>query len=52
MYVSQSVDLSEPIYFIHFIPNGCLDADEVKVDLDIFQYQEKVKLISQFNGLS
>ena len=30
------------------IPNGCLDAYEVKVDIDIFQYQEKVKLISQF----
>ena len=28
------------------IPNGCLD--EVKVNIDIFKYQEKVKLISQF----
>ena len=26
------------------IPNGCLDAYEVKVNIDIFQYQEKVKL--------
>ena len=40
------------------IPNGCLEAYEVKVDIDILQYQEKVKLISQlqrffsfFNGL-
>ena len=30
------------------IPNGCLDAYEVKVSIDIFKYQEKVKLISQF----
>ena len=30
------------------IPNGCLDAYEVKVNIDIFQYQEKVKIISQF----
>ena len=33
---------------ILYIPNGCLDAYEVKLDLDIFQYQEKVKPISQF----
>ena len=31
-----------------YIPNGCLDAYEVKVNIDIFKYQEKVKLISQF----
>ena len=30
------------------IPNGCLDAYEVKVNIDIFQCQEKLKLISQF----
>ena len=30
------------------IPNGCLDADEVKVNIDIFQFQERVKIISQF----
>ena len=30
------------------IPNECLDAYEVKVNIDIFKYQEKVKLISQF----
>ena len=30
------------------IPNGCFDAYEVKVNRDIFKYQEKVKLISQF----
>ena len=30
------------------IPNGCFDAYEVKVNKDIFKYQEKVKLISQF----
>ena len=28
------------------IPNGCFDAYEVKVNKDIFQYQEKVNLIS------
>ena len=33
---------------ILLIPNGCLDAYEVKVNMDIFKYQEKVKLISQF----
>ena len=27
------------------IPNGCLDAYEVKVNIDIFKYQEKVNLI-------
>ena len=31
-----------------YIPNGCFDAYEVKVNKDIFKYQEKVKLISQF----
>ena len=30
------------------IPNGCFDGYEVKVNKDIFQYQEKVKLISLF----
>ena len=30
------------------ISNGCFDAYEVKVNKDIFKYQEKVKLISQF----
>ena len=30
------------------IPNGCFDAYEVKVNKDIFKYQEKVKVISQF----
>ena len=25
------------------IPNGCLDAYEVEVNIDIFKYQEKVK---------
>ena len=33
---------------IFHIPNGCYDAYEVKVNKDIFKYQEKVKLISQF----
>ena len=33
---------------INIIPNGCLDAYEVKVNIYIFKYQEKVKLISQF----
>ena len=27
----------------HFIPNGCFDAYEVKVNKDISKYQEKVK---------
>ena len=31
-----------------YIPNGCLDAYEVRVNIDISKYQEKVKLISQF----
>ena len=30
---------------ILYIPNGCLDAYEVKVNIYIFKYQEKVKLI-------
>ena len=30
------------------IPNGCFDDYEVKINRDIFKYQEKVKLISQF----
>ena len=30
------------------IPNGYFDAYEVKLNKDIFKYQEKVKLISQF----
>ena len=29
---------------------GCLDAYEVKVNTDIFKYQEKVKLISQYQS--
>ena len=33
---------------LNLIPNGWFDAYEVKVNKDIFQYQEKVKLISQF----
>ena len=32
---------------MHFIPNRCLDAYEVKVNTGIFKYQEKVKIISQ-----
>ena len=31
-----------------YIPNGCFEAYEVKVNKDIFKYPEKVKLISQF----
>ena len=30
------------------IPKGCFDAYEVKVNKDISKYQEKVKVISQF----
>ena len=39
MYVTEA---------ILYIPNGCFDAYEVKVNKDISKYQEKVKLISQF----
>ena len=36
-----------------YIPNGCLDAYEVKVNKDTFQYQAIVKwLISQFERLT
>ena len=31
-----------------YIHNGCFDAYEAKVNKDIYQYQEKVKLTSQF----
>ena len=31
-----------------YIPNGCFDAYEVKVNKDICKYQEKVKLVSRF----
>ena len=41
--ISQNFVASEYINF-----NGCFDAYEVKVNKDIFQYQEKVKLIAQF----
>ena len=39
-----------PLYFTFTKrkTNGCFDAYEVKVNKDIFKYQEKVKLISQF----
>ena len=33
---------------IQIIPNGCFHAYEVKVNKDMFKYQEKVKLIYQF----
>ena len=33
------------------IPNGCLDAYEVKVNIDILKYQEKLKPMSQFQIL-
>ena len=33
---------------IYIIPNGCVDAYEVKVNKGIFKYQEKVKLVSRF----
>ena len=36
------------VCMVLIIPNGCFDAYEVKVNKDIFKYQEKVKLISQF----
>ena len=37
-----------PYKSIIIIPNGCLDAYEVKVSIYILKYQEKEKLISQF----
>ena len=40
------------IFLVLVIHNGCLDAYEVKVNVDIFKYQEKVKLISQFQIFS
>ena len=43
-YVSKAYIFVEILH----IPNGCFDAYEVKVNKDIFQYQEKVKLITQF----
>ena len=35
-------------HLVKDIPNGCLDAYEVKVSIDIFKYQEKLKIIPQF----
>ena len=37
--------------FGYVIPNGCFNAYEVKVNKDICKYQEKVKLISQFQRI-
>ena len=54
IYISQKIRLCEGDFegkfqtSIQAIPNGCLDAYEVKVNNDISKYQEKVKLISQF----
>ena len=36
----------KPLQFVSLIPNGRLDAYEVKENIDIFKYQEKVELIS------
>ena len=44
----ETINISRIMTMRLCIPNGCLDAYEVKVDIDIFQYQEKVKPISQF----
>ena len=43
----QATFSNERIKFL--IPNGTFDAYEVKVNKDIFQYQEKAQLISQFH---
>ena len=45
--VVRSAIVNHEMLGIH-IPNGCLDAYEVKLNIDIFKYQETVKLISQF----
>ena len=51
-FLRFSIGILEETLFVKeevlYIPNGCLDAYEVKVNKDIFKYQEKVKLISQF----
>ena len=44
VFFSQSLFFS----FLSINPNGCFDACEVKGNKDIFKYQKKVKLISQF----
>ena len=36
------------ITYLTNIPNGCFNAYEVKVNKDIFKYQEKVKLTYLF----
>ena len=46
---SASLDIHKSTTYTRInIPNGCLDAYEVKVNIGIFKYQEKVKLISKF----
>ena len=47
-YILNSLSDCHSTKPIIYIPNGCLDAYEVKVNIDIFKYQEKEKLISQF----
>ena len=49
LYKDRLILLAKDVFRLGWnIPNGCLDAYEVKVNIDIFKYQEKVKLISQF----
>ena len=45
LYHTQSQSLYP---LLKSISNGCFDALEVKVNIDISKYQEKVKPISQF----
>ena len=51
-FLRFSIGILEETLFVKeevlYIPNGCLDAYEVKGNIDIFKYQEKVKPISQF----
>ena len=48
LFLSTCKKFRHTEFAVQIIPNGCLDAYEVKVNIDIFKYQEKVKLISQF----
>ena len=47
-FLSRPLGTKIPFTKGKVIPNGCLDAYEVKVNIDIFKYQENVKLVSQF----
>ena len=46
--IEKNMEMNHIYLALLNVPNGCLDAYEVNVNIDIFKYQEKVKLISQF----